>query len=62
MDELSLGFAQEAALRQIDECTSVAELKALAKQLMKSHFETRSFIAQLLLHPPKAFQAPENGV
>jgi hypothetical protein len=62
MDRLSLSFAQEAALRQIDECTNIAELKALTKKLMQSHFETRSFIAQLLVQPPAAFQPPESGV
>jgi 23S rRNA A1618 N6-methylase RlmF len=55
MDNLSLSFAQEAALRQIDDCTNIHELKALAKSLMKSHFSTRSFIANLLLRDlPKA--------
>jgi hypothetical protein len=49
MDKLSLSFAQETAIRQIDDCTNIAELKALAKTLMKSHFESRSFIAQLML-------------
>jgi len=49
MDKLSLSFAQETAIRQIDECTNIAELKALTKSLMKSHFESRAFIAQLLL-------------
>jgi hypothetical protein len=49
MDKLSLSFSQEAAIRQIDDCTNIAELKALTKSLMKSHFETRTFIAQLML-------------
>lgn len=49
MDKLSLSFAQETAIRQIDDCTNIAELKALTKTLMKSHFETRAFIAQLML-------------
>jgi hypothetical protein len=49
MDDFSLGFAQEAALRQVDDCTNIAELKALAKSLIKSHFTSRSFIATLLL-------------
>jgi len=49
VDDLTLSFAQEAALRQIDDCTNVAELKALAKSLIKSHFTSRSFIATLLL-------------
>jgi predicted transcriptional regulator of viral defense system len=49
MDKLSLSFAQEAAIRQIDDCTNIAELKALTKTLMKSHFESRGFIARLML-------------
>jgi hypothetical protein len=49
MDKLSLSFAQEAAIRQIDDCTNIAELKALTKTLMKSYFESRGFIAQLML-------------
>jgi hypothetical protein len=49
MDQLSLSFAQEAALRQVDDCTNIAELKSLTKTLMKTHFESRSFIAQLML-------------
>lgn len=61
MDKLSLSFAQEAAIRQIDECTSIAELKALTKKLMQSHFETRRFIAELLLHPPRSFSSPEDA-
>ena len=54
MDDLTLNFAQEAALRQIDECTNVAELKALAKTLIKSHFTSRSYIAMLLLRDIEA--------
>lgn len=49
MDKLSLSFAQETAIRQIDDCTNIAELKALTKSLMKSHFESRALIAQLML-------------
>ena len=49
MDKLSLSFAQETAIRQIDDCTNIAELKALTKSLVKSHFESRTFIAQLML-------------
>lgn len=52
MDDLTRSFAIEAALRQIDDCSSIAELKALAKTLIKSHFEARSFIATLLLQTP----------
>lgn len=51
MDDLTRSFAVESALRQIDDCASLAELKALAKTLVKSHFEARSLIATLLLPP-----------
>ena len=61
MDKLSIKFAQEAALRQIDECTNIAEIKALAKSLMKAHFESRAFIADLMLRDlPKAADALSN--
>lgn len=49
VDDLTRSFAVESALRQIDDCSNIAELKALAKTLVKSHFEARSFIATLLL-------------
>lgn len=61
MDKLSVKFAQEAALRQIDECTNIAEIKALAKSLMKAHFEARAFIADLMLRDlPKVADALGN--
>jgi hypothetical protein len=49
VDDLTISFAQEAVLRQIDECNSIADLKALAKSLVKSHYMSRRFIASLLL-------------
>jgi hypothetical protein len=52
VDDLTRSFAVEAALRQVDNCSSITELKALAKTLIKSHFEARSFIATLLLQAP----------
>ena len=52
MDDLTRSFVIEAALRQIDDCSNIAELKALAKTLVKSHFTARSFIAMLLLQAP----------
>ena len=48
MDEFTRSFAQEAAIRQIDNCTSIDELKALTKTLLASHFQARSYIATLL--------------
>lgn len=50
MDKLSLQFSETAALRVIDSCTDIEELKALTKQLMKAHFGCRQFIADLMLH------------
>jgi hypothetical protein len=49
VDDLTISFAQEAVLRQIDDCSSIADLKALAKNLVKSHYMSRRFIASLLL-------------
>ena len=48
MDALSLKFAEESALRQIEECTDLAELKKLAAVLAKSHFSARSLICTLM--------------
>lgn len=56
MDALSLKFAQESALRQIEECTDLAELKKLTSSLVRGHFESRAMICRLLLDgPPRAF-------
>lgn len=49
MDKLSLRFAQEAAVRQIDDCSDLGELKALATSLVKGHFEAKALIELLLL-------------
>ena len=48
MDPLSLKFAEESALRQIEECNDLAELKKLAVVLAKSHFSARSLICTLM--------------
>lgn len=49
MDALSLKFAEESALRQIEECTDFGELKRLAKVLAHSHFSSRALICTLML-------------
>lgn len=49
MDKLSLQFSETAALRIIDSCTDIEELKALTKQLMRAHFGCRQFLADLML-------------
>jgi hypothetical protein len=48
MDNLSLRFAEESAIRQIDECTDLAELKKLARTLIKAHFNAKALICQLM--------------
>lgn len=48
MDNLSLKFAEESALRQIDECTEITELKKLARSLIKCHFSAKALICQLM--------------
>ena len=49
MDEFTRSFVKETMIRNIDNCTSIDELKALAKTLLASHFQARSFIGQLIL-------------
>lgn len=48
MDALALKFAEEAALRQISECSNLEELKALAVTLVKGHFEAKRLIELLM--------------
>lgn len=48
MDNLSLKFAEESALRQIDECADINELKKLARSLIKGHFSAKALICQLM--------------
>lgn len=48
MDALSLKFAEESALREIENCTDLAELKKLAISLTRSHFSARSLICTLM--------------
>lgn len=48
MDNLSLRFAEESALRQVEECNDITELKKLACTLLKSHFSARALICQLM--------------
>lgn len=48
MDALSLKFAEESALRQIEECTDLAELKRLTTVLTRMHFSARSLICTLM--------------
>ncbi len=48
MDNLSLKFAEESAIRQIDDCADIAELKNLARSLIKGHFSAKALICQLM--------------
>lgn len=49
MDDLSLRFAEEAALRQVEECTDLGELKKLASSLIRGHFSAKALICTLML-------------
>lgn len=49
MDNLSLKFAEESALRQIEDCSDLLELKKLTKYLVRSHFSAKALICNLLL-------------
>jgi hypothetical protein len=48
MDSLSLKFAEESALRQLEDCTDIAELKKLTSALIKAHFNAKALICQLM--------------
>jgi hypothetical protein len=48
MDSLSLKFAEESAIRQVDDCQDLAELKRLTKLLIQGHFQSRDLIATLM--------------
>ena len=49
MDNLSLKFAEEAALRQVEECTDLGELKKLTSSLIRGHFSAKALICHLML-------------
>lgn len=49
MDKLSLRFAEEAALRQVEECTDLGELKKLTSSLIRGHFSAKALISNLML-------------
>lgn len=48
MDSLSLQFAEASALRQVDSCTDLEELKKLTRSLVSAHFQSRALICQLM--------------
>lgn len=49
MDDLSLRFAEESALRQVEECSDLGELKRLASSLIRGHFSAKALICTLML-------------
>jgi hypothetical protein len=49
MDSLSLKFAEESALRQVEECTDLGELKKLTSTLVRGHFSAKALICTLML-------------
>jgi hypothetical protein len=49
MDDFTRNFTKEATFRQIDNCTNIDELRALAKTLLASNFQARDYIEQLIL-------------
>jgi hypothetical protein len=48
MDHLSLKFAEQSALRMVDSCTDLEQLKPLTRSLVKGHFEAKAPICLLL--------------
>jgi len=48
MDSLSLKFAEESALRMVDSCTDLEQLKQLTRSLVRGHFESRAMICTLM--------------
>lgn len=48
MDKLALLFAEQSALRQVDECTDLDALKKLTSSLIQGHFQSRAFICTLM--------------
>lgn len=48
MDELSVQFATASALKAIDDCQDLTELKSLTRTLVQGHFANRKYIAMLI--------------
>lgn len=46
--EPNLAFARAVALKEIEECTDLNQLKAVAKNLVKLHFAHKHMYVQLL--------------
>lgn len=48
MDHLSLKFAEQSALRMVDSCTDLEQLKPLTRSLVSGHFEAKALICLLM--------------
>lgn len=48
MDSLSLQFAEQAALRMVDQCNDLEQLKQLTRSLVSGHFAAKSLICTLM--------------
>jgi hypothetical protein len=48
MDNLSLKFAEAAALQAVDNCADLEALKRLTRQLVQGHYQARAYIAALM--------------
>ena len=48
MDDLSLQFAEQSALRMVDHCTDLEQLKQLTRSLISGHFQAKALICTLM--------------
>jgi hypothetical protein len=55
MDNLSLKFAEAAALQAVDNCADLEALKRLTRQLVQGHFQARAYICVLMEQGLKEF-------
>jgi hypothetical protein len=61
MDPVSMAFAREAALREIDECRDIEALKKVTKSLVGHFFASRTLIAKQLLASIKPSTNPDQN-
>lgn len=48
MDPLSLKFAEQSALRMVDHCDDLEQLKQLIRSLISGHFQAKALICTLM--------------
>lgn len=48
MDDLALQFHEQQALRAVDNCTDIEELKVLTRKLIRGNREARAFMGLLM--------------